>query len=74
MTKEWFHNIPKNGILCKCKYDKGNDHYNIDIITRYNDHPLSDYKFRSIDKFYADAIPMTVTEVNKLLYIEVNDE
>ena len=37
MTKEWFHNIPKNGILCKCKYDKGNDHYNIDIITRYNE-------------------------------------
>jgi len=49
MAKEWYHNIPRNGILCKCKYDRDSDQYRVDVITRYNDHPLSDYRFRNND-------------------------
>jgi hypothetical protein len=64
---EWFENIPMDGILCKCKYSKEGD-YKIDVITRYNDHPLSDFKFRNNEKFYADAIPLSVDEVQKLIY------
>lgn len=70
MTKEWFNNIPADGILCKCKYTKHGDQYRIDVITRYNDHPLSDFKFRNNDKFYADAIPLSINEVLSMVYQE----
>lgn len=65
---EWFKNIPKNGILCKCKYNKHSDHYRIDVITRYNDHPLSDYKFRNNEKYYEDAIPLSLEEIQDMIY------
>lgn len=74
MAKEWYHNIPRNGILCKCKYDKDSDQYRVDVITRYNDHPLSDYRFRNNDKYYADAIPLTYTEIVSMMYVENCDD
>jgi hypothetical protein len=74
MTKEWFQNIPRKGILCKCRYNKDGDHYRIDVITRYNDHPLSEFRFRNNEKYYADAVPLTVDEVLNLTYIEDYDE
>lgn len=67
---EWFENIPKNGILCKCKLARRSDHYRIDVITRYNDHPLCDFKFRNDDKSYADAIPLSINEVLNIIYKE----
>lgn len=71
---EWFRDIPKKGILCKCKYDNNSDQYRIDVITRYNDHPLSEFRFRNNDKYYAYAIPLTIDEVLNMTYIEDHDE
>ena len=71
---EWFHKIPKNGFICKCKQNSSDDHYKIDIITRYNDHPLSDFKFRNNNTCYADATPVSVTEIINLIYDGGNDE
>ena len=69
MTKEWFQNIPTKGILCKCKYRKNGDQYRIDIITRYNDHPLSEFRFRNNDKYYEDAIPVSLDEIKDMIYL-----
>ena len=68
MTTEWFRNIPQSGILCKCKYDKDGSDYKIDVITRYNEHPLSDFRYRNNDKYYAVAIPLSIDEVSTLIY------
>lgn len=65
---EWFENIPKNGIICKCKYKKNGDHYRIDVITRYNDHPLSDFRFRNDDKYYEYATPLSFNEIESMIY------
>jgi len=67
---EWFKNIPKDGILCKCKSNKYSEQYKIDVITRYNEHQLSDYKFRNNVKHYQDAIPVSLTEVMNMIYLE----
>lgn len=71
---EWFKDIPQKGILCKCSYDKNGGHYKIDVITRYNDHPLSEFRFRNKDKYYAYAIPLTPDEVYDLIYMEDSNE
>lgn len=71
---EWFKNIPKNGILCKCKYRKNGDQYRIDVITCYNDHPLSDFRFRNNDKYYEDATPLSIDEIQDLTYYGGCDE
>lgn len=67
---EWFNAIPKKGILCKCSYDKNGDQVIIDVITRYNDHPLSEFRFRNNGKYYANATPLSIDEVYDLIYTE----
>jgi hypothetical protein len=75
MNNEWFKNIPPSGILCKCKTSKSGRNYKIDIITRYNDRLVSDYRFKTKDDYfhgYADAIPLTIEEAATLLYKDVS--
>lgn len=72
MTTEWFYNIPKSGILCKCKYEKSSKDYRVDVITRYNDHPLSDFKFRNSDKYYAEAIPLSIEEALSMIFYDTD--
>lgn len=67
---EWFYNIPKNGILCKCLPTTRSENYKLDIITRYNEHPLAERKFRNDSVHYALAIPLTVDEAKNLIYEE----
>ena len=70
---EWFHNIPRNGILCECENKKGTD-ITIDVITRYNDCPTSDLKFRNKFKYYAYARPLSNEEVGTLIYRDMVNE
>lgn len=68
---EWFNNIPTDGILCKCKQNKKNGRYKIDIITRYNDQINSNFRFKNSDIMfigYVDAIPLTSHDATKLIY------
>lgn len=67
----WCENIPKHGVLCKCKVSKHDSEYVYDVIVRYNAHPLSDYKFKPLGRRilgYEVAIPVSRYEVEKLIY------
>ena len=56
-------------MLFRSKEKKNGGHYIVDLITRYNDHPLSDAKFRNNNKHYEDAIPLSLDEITDLIYM-----
>ena len=68
---KWYTQIPESGILCKCKRSRIGSNYIIDIITRYNPHPLSSFRFKPRDITsvgYEVAIPLTIDEAYDLIY------
>ena len=70
MYDNWIDNIPKQGVLCKCKVSKNDTDFVYDVIVRYNPHPLSDYKFKPFSRNimgYEVAVPVSKYEVAALI-------